>query len=893
MQYCNGIAAPSGSGTVRRSLTSERFAGIQGGVLSGVGLGSRQTAAKVSDDDAAPSPVSERPLLGLGRGARLSTQSITSATDRERQTPTTPAWTSNRWRHLRDEDSGSASGSSNTDENEGDKESEQPQRHVVNEAAAPMGASALSGRWRPLEKDPIAAERPKFTLSSTSDANDSNSNSASSDAAALAQNGVDASNQSAIGARPAASLMWDDLLGPTPSPSTAARGLVFPSEAHPLATALSAGLNTRTPVIEQPRPVPTTLSQRLVTPLSLLNIGNDVSQAGISGPQAQTPTRRETVEGLEILARRSPVQEKSMAQLQMQMPQQPASRMHAPASRPESIEWCYRDPSGQVQGPFSAIQMQEWYKQRYFTESLLVRRIDATDYETLGGMIIRLGDAQTPFFSASQPRVFGPPGINIGHQPSITASPTLHRVASPMMWQQPQQHPYAPQPPSRSSSVNLRLNSSHGSGYSLPSRGEDLLGQLQGQHIQPEQAVPIDPWADTLPTSTSSPAISRSASVQAIAPDPLSALPNSIARSTDAVLPSPIGRSTSFKTLQQQLPASRSSEILANGNKASLTGAALSRPVEQTGLVNGESTGHDKPNEALIHHLNDQTDGDVVKSGKPAVAATPVTESKPSPALQSPKSIRAASKTGDAPQVTSAQHKLPVTGSMATPAVTSAPTASASRVPQGSDKGTLASLPATDKQKKAVHPKITSGTHELSSASLVNLSHDPINHAVNGRTAPWAKADESIPLASPSALPAGTLSLKEIQAKEEKEAAARKAVEKRQAALRLAAEETASAERLAKQATESLPVSSKWADSPITPVVSAPSPWARPAPKTTTTANAVKKTLSLKEIQEEEAKRKKAEAMQQNIAGQNANKAYASSAAKAVRLVISLHISSS
>uniref|UniRef100_A0A0A1WKA3 PERQ amino acid-rich with GYF domain-containing protein CG11148 n=1 Tax=Zeugodacus cucurbitae TaxID=28588 RepID=A0A0A1WKA3_ZEUCU len=49
--------------------------------------------------------------------------------------------------------------------------------------------------------------------------------------------------------------------------------------------------------------------------------------------------------------------------------------------------WYYRDPQSKVQGPFTAIEMTEWYRAGYFNENLFVRRICDTHFRSLGELI--------------------------------------------------------------------------------------------------------------------------------------------------------------------------------------------------------------------------------------------------------------------------------------------------------------------------------------------------------------------------------------------------------------------------------------------------------------------------------------------------------------------------
>ena len=58
-------------------------------------------------------------------------------------------------------------------------------------------------------------------------------------------------------------------------------------------------------------------------------------------------------------------------------------------------KWFYRDPQGEVQGPFLASEMAEWCKQGYFSANLLVRRTCDERYATLGDLMNLCG--RVPF----------------------------------------------------------------------------------------------------------------------------------------------------------------------------------------------------------------------------------------------------------------------------------------------------------------------------------------------------------------------------------------------------------------------------------------------------------------------------------------------------------------
>ncbi|KAL0081218.1 hypothetical protein J3Q64DRAFT_1823787 [Phycomyces blakesleeanus] len=62
----------------------------------------------------------------------------------------------------------------------------------------------------------------------------------------------------------------------------------------------------------------------------------------------------------------------------------------------DQYKWFYRDPAGNVQGPFDATEMQEWYKAGFFSPSLLVKREDESLFEPLVVLTLR-GLSGDPF----------------------------------------------------------------------------------------------------------------------------------------------------------------------------------------------------------------------------------------------------------------------------------------------------------------------------------------------------------------------------------------------------------------------------------------------------------------------------------------------------------------
>lgn len=55
-----------------------------------------------------------------------------------------------------------------------------------------------------------------------------------------------------------------------------------------------------------------------------------------------------------------------------------------PMTHEDSKKWFYRDPQGEVQGPFLSSEMAEWFSAGYFTMNLLVKRGCDERFQPLG-----------------------------------------------------------------------------------------------------------------------------------------------------------------------------------------------------------------------------------------------------------------------------------------------------------------------------------------------------------------------------------------------------------------------------------------------------------------------------------------------------------------------------
>ena len=97
----------------------------------------------------------------------------------------------------------------------------------------------------------------------------------------------------------------------------------------------------------------------------------------------------------------------------------PSSQMPTSQQRqmvmPDRMRWIYRDPQGNTQGPWSGLEMHDWYKAGFFSPELQVKKLEDTDYEPLAQLIRRIGNSREPFLV---------PQIGIPHGSAATGGTT-------------------------------------------------------------------------------------------------------------------------------------------------------------------------------------------------------------------------------------------------------------------------------------------------------------------------------------------------------------------------------------------------------------------------------------------------------------------------------------
>ena len=98
---------------------------------------------------------------------------------------------------------------------------------------------------------------------------------------------------------------------------------------------------------------------------------------------------------------------------------------------PDRMRWIYRDPQGAVQGPWSGLEMHDWFKAGFFSAELLVRKFEDAEFEPLGQLIRRIGNSREPFLVPQIGIPHGSPSNQTGGPWNNGAGTSAHNQKSP------------------------------------------------------------------------------------------------------------------------------------------------------------------------------------------------------------------------------------------------------------------------------------------------------------------------------------------------------------------------------------------------------------------------------------------------------------------------------
>lgn len=149
---------------------------------------------------------------------------------------------------------------------------------------------------------------------------------------------------------------------------------------------------------------------------------------------------------------------------------------------PDRIRWIYRDPQGNTQGPWSGLEMHDWYRAGFFSPELLVKKYEDQDYEPLAQLIRRIGNSREPFL-VPQIGIPGPANPQTA-QPSGQAWPA-QAVAPPPAGASQAQPPFASSFPS----FGTTLTAEQQNALERRKQEEQYLMARQKEHLAQQQIM--------------------------------------------------------------------------------------------------------------------------------------------------------------------------------------------------------------------------------------------------------------------------------------------------------------------------------------------------------------------------------------------------------------------
>ena len=210
------------------------------------------------------------------------------------------------------------------------------------------------------------------------------------------------------------------------------------------------------------------------------------TQAQTSGPSQPTYSAAATFAGTPSLATsnsgsyfsRNQDQE-TAASLASQLPASQQRQM----VMPDRMRWIYRDPQGTTQGPWSGLEMHDWYKGGFFSPELQVKRVEDTEYEPLAQLIRRIGNSREPFLV---------PQIGIAHGSSVALPSSNASAAGAISTTTPAAlQASAAQPPFASSfpSFGTTLTAEQQNALERRKQEEQYLMARQKEHLAQQQVM--------------------------------------------------------------------------------------------------------------------------------------------------------------------------------------------------------------------------------------------------------------------------------------------------------------------------------------------------------------------------------------------------------------------
>ena len=150
---------------------------------------------------------------------------------------------------------------------------------------------------------------------------------------------------------------------------------------------------------------------------------------------------------------------------------------------PDRMRWIYRDPSGTTQGPWSGLEMHDWFKAGFFTAELQVKKLEDVEYEPLAQLVRRIGNSREPFLVPQIGVPHGPAAPSQGNHWAVQSGTSAPGSGPPQ--------PGAAQPPFASSfpSFGTTLTAEQQNALERRKQEEQYLMARQKEHLAQQQVL--------------------------------------------------------------------------------------------------------------------------------------------------------------------------------------------------------------------------------------------------------------------------------------------------------------------------------------------------------------------------------------------------------------------
>ena len=139
---------------------------------------------------------------------------------------------------------------------------------------------------------------------------------------------------------------------------------------------------------------------------------------------------------------------------------------------PDRMRWIYRDPQGNIQGPWTGLEMHDWFKAGFFSPDLQIKKLEDIEFEPLAQLVRRIGNSREPFLV---------PQIGIPHGPEPNG-PQWTGAAVPAGSAQP---PF----PGSFPSFGTTLTAEQQNALERRKQEEQYLMARQKEHLAQQQAI--------------------------------------------------------------------------------------------------------------------------------------------------------------------------------------------------------------------------------------------------------------------------------------------------------------------------------------------------------------------------------------------------------------------